>query len=274
MAFWSFRSNLVTAEEETEAQRKRRTCSRPTSGIEETLTWASKSSKLSSVFFFLWLPLSWEQTWGKSLPLYSISRSQKTLQPPARDQLGLGSLLHPQVYRGMPFPHSTFLLAWAEFRKQLKPNWGIEQEWAFFDFGLGLFLIFLLYWNIVDLKRVSFRYTAKWFSCTYTCICKCVYLQAKLLQSCPTLCDHMDCSPPGSSVHGILLLRILEWVAMTSSRVSYVSCTGRWILYHWATWEAQHIYLFFIKFFSHLGYHRELSRVPCAKQPLKLLADL
>ena len=52
MAFWSYRSNLVTAEEETEAQRKRRTCSRPTSGIEKTLTRASESSKLSSVFFF------------------------------------------------------------------------------------------------------------------------------------------------------------------------------------------------------------------------------
>ena len=38
--------------------------------------------------------------------------------------------------------------------------------------------------------------------------------------SCPTLCDPMDCSPPGSSVHGILQARILEWVAMPSSRGS------------------------------------------------------
>ena len=37
-------------------------------------------------------------------------------------------------------------------------------------------------------------------------------------QSCPTLCDPLDCSPPGSSVHGILQARILEWVAMASSR--------------------------------------------------------
>ena len=34
---------------------------------------------------------------------------------------------------------------------------------------------------------------------------------AKLLQSCPTLCDPMDCSPPVCSVHGILQTRILEW---------------------------------------------------------------
>ena len=37
---------------------------------------------------------------------------------------------------------------------------------------------------------------------------------------CPTLCDPMDCSPPGSSVRGILQTRILEWVAIWSSRGS------------------------------------------------------
>ena len=39
-------------------------------------------------------------------------------------------------------------------------------------------------------------------------------------QSCPTLCDAMDCSPPGSSVHGIPQARILEWVAISFSRGS------------------------------------------------------
>ena len=59
------------------------------------------------------------------------------------------------------------------------------------------------------------------------------------------LCDTqpMDCSPPHSSVHGILQARILEWVAMPFSRgsswprdrthVSYVSCIGRQVLNHW-----------------------------------------
>ena len=46
------------------------------------------------------------------------------------------------------------------------------------------------------------------------CVC------AKLLQSCPALCDPIDYSLPGSSVHGILQARILEWVAMFSSRGS------------------------------------------------------
>ena len=40
---------------------------------------------------------------------------------------------------------------------------------------------------------------------------------AQLLQSCPTLCDSTDCSPPGSSVHGILQAGVLEWAAMSFS---------------------------------------------------------
>ena len=44
--------------------------------------------------------------------------------------------------------------------------------------------------------------------------------RACMLQLCLSLCDLMDCSPPGFSVHGILQARILEWVAMTSSRGS------------------------------------------------------
>ena len=46
-----------------------------------------------------------------------------------------------------------------------------------------------------------------------------VRVYAKLLQLCTTLCNPMDCSPPGSSVHGILQARILEWVAISCSYV-------------------------------------------------------
>ena len=45
------------------------------------------------------------------------------------------------------------------------------------------------------------------------CVCVCVCTQL-----CLTFCDPMDCSPPGSSVHGILQSGVLEWVAMPSSR--------------------------------------------------------
>ena len=61
---------------------------------------------------------------------------------------------------------------------------------------------------------------------------------------CPTLYDPVDCSSPGSSVHGISQTRILEWVAISFSRGSSwprdwicISCIGRQILYHWATRE-------------------------------------
>ena len=47
-----------------------------------------------------------------------------------------------------------------------------------------------------------------------------LFVCAKSLQSYLTLCDPMDCSPPGSSVHGILQARILEWVTMPFSKES------------------------------------------------------
>ena len=50
------------------------------------------------------------------------------------------------------------------------------------------------------------------------CVCVCVCVCAQSLESYPNLCDCLDCSLPGSSVHGILQERILEWVAIPSSR--------------------------------------------------------
>ena len=44
--------------------------------------------------------------------------------------------------------------------------------------------------------------------------------ESEVAQSCPTLCDPMDCSLPGSSVHGIFQVRVLEWVAISISRGS------------------------------------------------------
>ena len=74
---------------------------------------------------------------------------------------------------------------------------------------------------------------------THCCVCA---------QLCLTLWSPVNCSPPGSSVHGIFQARILELVAITFSRgsswprdwtcVSCICCIGRWILYHSATREA------------------------------------
>ena len=74
---------------------------------------------------------------------------------------------------------------------------------------------------------------------------------AKSLQSCPAFCDPMDCSPPGSSIHGIPQVKILEWVAMPSSRRSSwlrdqncISHNSMQILNHWTTGEVLEIYRF------------------------------
>ena len=73
------------------------------------------------------------------------------------------------------------------------------------------------------------------------CVCVCV------AQSCPTLCDPVDGSPPGSSVREVLQARILGWVAMPSSRGSsrprnwvQVSCTAGTFFTLWATRETHH----------------------------------
>ena len=67
-------------------------------------------------------------------------------------------------------------------------------------------------------------------------------------QLCPTLCDPVDCNPPGSSVHGISQARILGYVAISFSRgssqprdrtlIPCIFCISRWILYHCAILEA------------------------------------
>ena len=51
---------------------------------------------------------------------------------------------------------------------------------------------------------------------------------AKLLQSCPTLCDPMDCSPPGSSIHGILQARVLKWGAIALLCFFFNNKTNFW----------------------------------------------
>ena len=77
-------------------------------------------------------------------------------------------------------------------------------------------------------------------------------------QSCLTLWDHMDCSPPGSSIRGILQARILEWAAVSFSRGSsqsrdrtWVSCVAGRFFTIWAT------YLYYFTKYDHLQFHQK-----------------
>ena len=117
------------------------------------------------------------------------------------------------------------------------PYININQPWVVHDtvfsvpkFTFGSFLQFLfLFWDLFFLHSSQVCFPVR-------CMC------AKSFQLCPILCNPMDCSPPGSSVHRIVQARILEWVAISYSRgapqprdltcISYVSCIGRRILYH------------------------------------------
>ena len=99
----------------------------------------------------------------------------------------------------------------------------------------------------------------------------CCYLLAK---SCPTLCNSMDYGPPGSSVHGILQARILEWGAISTSRGSSrprdrsrISCIDRRVFHCWATREAwkptkytENLSLYDLLVMTYRYLHRQESR--------------
>ena len=91
----------------------------------------------------------------------------------------------------------------------LKRGWGEIEQGIHYNHNQQMLrtnILFNFYWSIVDIIS---RYIAKWSSNTYAA--------AKSLQSCPTLCDPIDGSPPGSHIPGILQARTLEWVAISFS---------------------------------------------------------
>ena len=91
---------------------------------------------------------------------------------------------------------------------------------------------------------ISSCFSICWILCGYFWLC----YACSVAQLCPTLCDPIDCSPPGSSVHGMFQARTLEWLwdfflspgtflTRDQTHVSCISCSGRWFLYHCATWN-------------------------------------
>ena len=117
----------------------------------------------------------------------------------------------------------------------MKMNWSSpNHNWRMMVCSLSWSNFILLSLTHSSYRKVfKIQGTRAWHSITYCCL---------VSKSRLTLRDPMDCSPPGSSVHGTLQARILEWVAMPSSRgssrprdwtpISYISCIGRWVHYH------------------------------------------
>ena len=115
-------------------------------------------------------------------------------------------------------------------------------------------------------------------------------------KSCLALCNPIDCSPPSSAVHGISQARILEQVAISDRRGSSwprggncVSCIGRQILYHWATWEVHTTsgmwpiqvllfgsfwnFTFFLNILYHSAWNMQMWRASCTRNSLWMLLN-
>ena len=109
------------------------------------------------------------------------------------------------------FPFPIYLFTWNLLEKN-KGVWGNQLRHAF-----SASLILLLWYlgeKFASVSSVPFREWMKEGMCEWK-------VKVLVTQSCLTLCDPMDCSPPGSSVYGILQARILEWVAISFSRQKY-----------------------------------------------------
>ena len=109
------------------------------------------------------------------------------------------------------------------------PSVSRSLHWLWCFYGIFFLLPFSLNPVIISLScafKSAGEFLKNHWSPFLSCCCCCL-----VAKSCPTLCDPVDHSPPGSSIHGILQARILEWVAISFSRASsqprdqtHVSC--------------------------------------------------
>ena len=83
--------------------------------------------------------------------------------------------------------------------------------------------------GVLLLVLFFFFLTYSFFIYLTECVLVAACVHAQSLQSCLTLCDPMDCTPPGFSVHGILQARIREWVAILFSRGSSQPRDWTWV---------------------------------------------
>ena len=124
-------------------------------------------------------------------PKHNIGKCSPEERTQSREAEGVSSVSDSDPWTGH-FLHSVFLLCKGRFSKLTPRTLSVTSV-----ISQGIVHTIVLY-----------------------CPCHSPLHMYLVTQSCPTLCNPMDCRPPGSSVHGILQARILEWVAMPSSRGS------------------------------------------------------
>ena len=128
-----------------------------------------------------------------------------------------------------------------------------------FMFHLLKFSIFLLHpiYSTVRITKVALLGVSKIIEIRISKRCNDTVVQLKwseVAQLCPTLCDPMDCSLPGSSSHGIFQARVLEWVANSFSRGSSQprdrTLVSRIVGRHFTVWATREAPLFIVELFK------------------------
>ena len=128
------------------------------------------------------------------------------------------------------------------------PPWNSLLSWLFVATFSGIFPLPCSFSNCACWFLISYLNPICWNTSEFNLEQSFLYLytlRVCVSQSCPTLCDTMDCSPPHSSIQGILQAIILEWVAIPFSKKSsqpkdqtWVSCIAGRFFTVWATREA------------------------------------
>ena len=156
------------------------------------------------------------QVWAVWLSHWRISKRYLLVGAGNSDWFSssLGSK-QPGTYHSLHLKEALLLLQWLLDAGEMKGTQKQKSQGAGTVGSIeeGVFVAFPLNSSKIRPKGVWVRACV----CMPACVCTRV---GSVAQSCPTLCDPMDCSPPDSSVHGIFQARTMEWVAISSSRRS------------------------------------------------------
>ena len=172
-----------------------------------------------------------------AIMLYSNAKSWDMLQVCVPEAESFSVFLHYKKENIFFFSSHMRLLHWLE--SFLRDEW-IPLYWFTSQKYIQTYFVADPELDPEDIARDSWCYAGRVYSLS-SCV-GCMHAW-KVTSGVSDSFKPMDCSPAGYSVHGILQARILEWVAMLSSRgsswprdqtqISYISCIGGWVLFHY-----------------------------------------